>query len=170
VCDVSISYAYEDLAFVERLRAALVGAGRDVWVDVAGIEPADRWRSSAHEAIERFDAVVFVISAESLRSAACLGELQHAVDRNKRLVPVCVDQTAVDMDLPAALAELSWVMMRHEDDFDAGVRAIGRAWTSTSRSSVRSRGSSCGLRRGSWPAAVPARCCVGMSCAPPSNG
>ncbi len=125
--DVFISYAHEDEELVDRLRAALAAAGREVWVDTADIEPTDRWRLSAHEGIERSDAFLFVVSAHSLRSQPCLGELEHAVSLNKRLIPVSVDREAVDMAKPAALAELSWIKLRPDDDFDAAVRAIVRA-------------------------------------------
>ena len=127
VSDVFISYAHEDATFVERLQAALASRGCDAWVDSAGIEPADRWRPSAEEAIDRSDALLFVISADSLRSEPCLGELHHATAVNKRIIPVCVDEAAADIDKPAALEELSWIMMRPGDDFDAGADRVVHA-------------------------------------------
>lgn len=37
-----------------------------MWIDKEGIEPSDRWRRSALEAIECSDAFVFVLSRHSL--------------------------------------------------------------------------------------------------------
>ncbi|HUB75593.1 MAG TPA: TIR domain-containing protein [Solirubrobacteraceae bacterium] len=124
MADVFISYAHEDLAFVERLRGALEERGREVWSD-HDIEPADRWKRSADEAIDRSDTVVFVISVASLRSEPCRGELSYAQAAHKRLIAVCVEEAAADVaDKPPEVAELSWIMMRPGDDFDAGVERV----------------------------------------------
>ncbi len=130
--DVFISYAHEDEPFVERLRAALKQRDREVWLDRGtqlgdGIEPADDWRLSATEAIDRSDAFVFVLSAHSLASTPCRGELQHAAEAHKRLIPVCIEEPAEGSDIPEPIRNLSWIMMRPEDDFEAGVRLLIRA-------------------------------------------
>src|SRR5947209_14851139 len=101
--DVFISYAHEDAEFVGRLHAALSAQGREAWIDTEGIEPADRWRGSAQEAIERADAFVFVLSRASLGSRACLEELDYAISLNKRLIAICVDEAVADTEKPAAL-------------------------------------------------------------------
>ena len=119
--DVFISYAHEDEEFVDRLRGALSARRREVWVDTEGIEPADRWKLSSHEAIERSDAFVFVISDRSLASEPCLGELDHAVSVNKRVIAICIEESAKDIAKPEILSELSWIMMRPEDDFGEGI-------------------------------------------------
>ena len=125
--DVFISYAHDDERLVERLRAALSARERDVWIDTEGIEPADRWRLSALEAIERSDAFVFVLSRHSLASTACVGELEHAVSLNKRVIAICVEASAKDVAKPEILDELSWIMMRPEDDFGTGIDRLVHA-------------------------------------------
>ncbi len=127
MADVFISYAHEDEKLVERMSKALTNAGREVWVDVEGIETGDRWKPSAHEAIERSDAFVFVLSSASLASEPCLGELEHARSQNKRVIAICVEEAARDLDKPQIVDELSWLMMRPEDDFDAGIARLMKA-------------------------------------------
>ena len=127
MADVFISYAHEDDQVVQRLIAALGERNREVWVDARDIQPADRWKVSADEGIERSDAILFVVSTHSLASTPCLGELSYAQSLNKRLIPVCVDEDAVSMDKPDALAELDWTMLRPGDDFAQGVERIVRA-------------------------------------------
>jgi TIR domain len=127
VSDVFISYAHDNEGFVERLRAALNARERDVWIDTEGIEPADRWRLSALEAIERSDAFVFVLSRHSLASEACRGELEHAVSLNKRVIAICVEESAKAVAKPEILDELSWIMIRPEDDFEAGIDRLVHA-------------------------------------------
>ncbi len=125
--DLFISYAHEEAAFVERLRAALLARGKEPWIDTEGIEPADRWRGSAQEAIERSDAFVFVLSRAALASEPCRGELDHALSVGKRLIVLCVEEAAGEGAVPEAVAELSWIMMRPEDDFDRGVQRLVHA-------------------------------------------
>jgi WD40 repeat protein len=127
MADLFISYAHEDVELVERLRAGLESRGREVWSD-RDIEPADRWRASATEAIERSDSVLFVISTASLASEPCRGELAYAAQAHKRLIAVCVEEAAAEVDdKPAEIAELSWIMLRPGDDFDAAIEKILRA-------------------------------------------
>jgi WD40 repeat protein len=129
--DFFISYAREDGQFVDRLRAALTAREREVWVDRSaqlgeGIEPGDNWRTSTEEGIARSEAFVFVLSESSARSEPCRGELARAVDVNKRLLPVCIEEPADDQAVPEQLRDLSWVMMRPGDSFDLGVDALIR--------------------------------------------
>jgi WD40 repeat protein len=129
--DFFISYAREDERFVDRMRAALTVREREVWVDRsaqlgAGIEPGDNWRTSTEEGIARSEAFVFVLSEFSARSEPCGGELAHAVAVNKRLLPVCLEEPSDDDLVPVQIRDLSWVMMRPADPFDAGIDALIR--------------------------------------------
>ncbi|HVS28919.1 MAG TPA: TIR domain-containing protein, partial [Solirubrobacteraceae bacterium] len=125
--DVFVSYARENSEFVDRLAEGLKERGREVWVDRGGIEPSDRWMQSVREAIERSEAVLFVLSVDSLASKVCAEELEHAVSLNKRLIPVCIEEPPDHAEIPSYLRELSWIMMRPGDDFEAGVEEILRA-------------------------------------------
>jgi len=135
--DVFLSYAREDDAIVERLRAALTARDREVWLDRStglgeGIVPASDWSASALDGIDRSDGFVFVLSPSSLASRPCRDELAYAVAGNKRLLPVCVsdppDPPVAGQEVPEPLRPLSWIMLRPGiDDFDAGVDALIRA-------------------------------------------
>lgn len=116
--DVFISYASEDEEFVDRLRGALGRRKREVWVYTEGILPADDWRPAAHEAIERSDALLFVISRASLTSGPCLGEVRYAFSLEKRVIPVCIEEAAKDEEKPDRLAAKAWIMMRAANQFD----------------------------------------------------
>ena len=50
--DVFISYSRRDEEFVQRLRGALAGSGKDVWVDREDIGPAVEWRREIELEIE----------------------------------------------------------------------------------------------------------------------
>jgi WD40 repeat protein len=132
VPDVFISYAHEDATDVERLRAALRLRGREVWLDTStqpgeGIPPVTEWSVEALDGIDRSDAFVFVLSPSSLASTPCATELDHAVEMNKRLIPVCVTEPPTSIEIPRCLSELRWVMLRPSDPFDVGVDELIQA-------------------------------------------
>ena len=58
-----------------------------------------------------------------MASPVCARELDHAVARSKRLVPV-LRRDALGQDIAAALARLNWIFLREADDFDAGVDTL----------------------------------------------
>ena len=120
MADVFISYSRRDEPFVERLRQALAGSDKDVWVDREDIGPAVVWRREIELGIEGADIFAFVISPDSVRSAHCLEELEDAVAAKKLIVPV-VYRDAPDGSLPAAIAEAEWVFLRDQDDAAGGI-------------------------------------------------
>ena len=88
MADLFISYSRRDREFVVRLNAALEKRDYDVWVDLEDIPPTADWMEEIRTGIEGSDAYVFVISPDSIASKVCRQELDHAVEHNKRLVPV----------------------------------------------------------------------------------
>jgi WD40 repeat protein len=120
---VFVSYSRKDIDFVRRLHAALADLGRETWVDWEGIPPTADWMQQIAAAIDVAQAFVFVISPDSLKSAVCADELEHAVRANKRLVPILL-RPAEAVEVPSPLARLNWVMFRSGDDFDAAVRVL----------------------------------------------
>jgi WD40 repeat protein len=123
VADVFISYSRRDSVFVERLRAELEDRGKDVWLDVDGIRDAEVFPAALRRAIERSDAFVFVISPDSVRSPFCEQEVGHAIELNKRLVPVALREVA-DQEIPTAIRVRNWIPF---DDFPAGVDRLAAA-------------------------------------------
>ena len=52
---IFMSYAREDAKEADRIRAELVAAGYDVWVDTADLRGGDRWRAGIVAGIEQAD-------------------------------------------------------------------------------------------------------------------
>lgn len=117
--DAFISYSHQDREFVVRLRAALERQGKRAWLDESGIRPAERWDRALKRAIDGADVLVFVISPGSAASRECGEELEHGVERGKRIVPVVWRAVAPER-LPEALAALQFVPPRGEFDADFG--------------------------------------------------
>ena len=117
---------------MKTLQEALTEAKRDAWVDWQDIPPTAEWLKEIDSAIDAAQAVVFIISPDSVASRICSREVTHAVEQNKRLIPiVCRDVN--DKDVPEALARLNWIFLREQDDFATALKSlIHAAWIPTS--------------------------------------
>jgi hypothetical protein len=106
--EVYISHALKDKVFARRLDEALEVHDREAWVDTESITPtADFWPEVC-SGIEGTEAFIFLISPDSVRSEDCLRELAHAVEHNKRLVPI-VYREVDDEDVPEPLRSPQWI-------------------------------------------------------------
>jgi WD40 repeat protein len=132
--DVFVSYSRRDRAFVARLAEALKARGKDVWVDVGGIRDAEVFPVALRTAVEESDGFLFVISPESVASQFCEQEVAHALELNKRIVPLLY-RPVPDKEVPEGIRVRNWIPIGDDDDFDQGVaRAVDAldtdlAWT-----------------------------------------
>jgi WD40 repeat protein len=121
-----ISYAREDQAFVRQMAAALEREGilpRADWQLVPGEDYARSLRLQMLGA----DALLFVISPDSVASAECRRELAFAVEHKKRILPVCRRPHGDDASLDSSIRSPQWTFMREGDDFNAGIRELTTA-------------------------------------------
>src|SRR5215203_4352312 len=118
-----ISYSREDKDFVRRLDAALTQRDRETWVDLEEIRPTEEWLAGVYAGIEGSNAFLFVISPESVELKGCLQELAHAVEHNKRLVPI-VRQDVDDEAVPESLRSPQWIFFRVGDDFEEAFQEL----------------------------------------------
>src|SRR5689334_7974493 len=86
--ELFISYSRKDKDFVHKLHDALAAQKRDVWVDWEDIPLASDWRAEVFAGIESADSFVFVLSPNSAASEVCGEEVAHAVNCQKRVIPV----------------------------------------------------------------------------------
>src|SRR5215216_4104660 len=117
MADVFISYAHEDQDFVRELHEALEKLNRDTWIDWKDIPRTAKWIDEVYSGIESADAVAFVISPDSVASEFCIVELNHAVEHNKRLVPI-LHRDVDDESVPPDLSSHKYVFFGKTDDFD----------------------------------------------------
>jgi WD40 repeat protein len=118
-----ISYSREDKDFVRHLDQALAKRERETWVDLDDIRPTEEWLAGVYAGIEGANGFVFVISPDSVGSKSCLQELNHAVEHNKRLIPIMhrdVDASAV----PEPLRSPQWIFFRDGDDFGEALQEL----------------------------------------------
>ncbi len=114
---VFISYSRRDKEFVRRLVDNFNARGRDVWIDWEDIPPTADWRSEIWDGIDNADDFVFVISPDSVASEVCGEELAHAIERNKRLIPLLWRDVDNYDDIHPKLQSHNWVIFK-DADFD----------------------------------------------------
>jgi WD40 repeat protein len=121
--DVFISYSRRDKDFVERLHQALAGHGKEAWVDWEGIPATAEWLREIQDGIDASDAFVFVLSPDSVSSEVCARELEHALERRKRIVPI-VHREVDPASVPPEAAAINWVYLREEDPYEHGLATL----------------------------------------------
>ncbi len=120
--DLFISYCRRNIEFVQRLHRALTVHHLSVWADWEDIPPTADWWQEIKRGIDRADNFIFVLSPESLSSKVCREELDHAVSRGKRLIPIVwLDVTDA---VPDSLGKLNWIFFRETDDFDGALAKL----------------------------------------------
>ena len=118
---VFISYAREDLAAVQRLKAALDAAGVATWFDMERLESGDDYDRKIRQNISRCAFFVPVISATTQRrhEAYFRREWSYATDRARNIaegavfiLPVCIDATTeADALVPEKFKALHFTRM-----------------------------------------------------------
>ncbi|MGI5473225.1 toll/interleukin-1 receptor domain-containing protein [Streptomyces sp. CA-132043] len=128
---VFLSYSRKDTALARRVVAHLQGRVGEVWVDWQDIKPSTQWREELSEAIRTSDALIVLISPDSLRSKYCWDECKQAIALGKRILPVTVSPELAQ-GVTAALRDAEWgeltayqrLDMATPQTFEAGIDAI----------------------------------------------
>lgn len=127
MADVFISYAREDTEFVRRISSDLAKNNRDTWVDWEDIPLTADWLEEAYAGIEGADAFVFIISPASIKSGPCTLELEHALENNKRLIPI-LRREVTDPDefkqMHPSLSAHNWIKCREVDDYEKAFQSL----------------------------------------------
>src|SRR3984893_18275362 len=86
---VFISYSRKDLAFADRLEAALKTRGFEPLMDRTDILAFEEWWKRIEALIGRADTIVFVLSPDAVRpGTVALKEVAFAASLNKRFAPI----------------------------------------------------------------------------------
>ena len=123
MADVFISYSRKDIEFAQRIHQELEARDREPWVDWQDIPPTSEWLDEVYAGIQEADTFLFIISPDSVVSEICTLEIEHAIQHNKRLVPV-VWHDVEDDQVHSAMSARNWIFLRQEDDFEAGLELL----------------------------------------------
>ncbi|MFB2881602.1 toll/interleukin-1 receptor domain-containing protein, partial [Floridanema aerugineum] len=87
--DVFISYGRIDSkAFAKKLNSRLVEQGLEVWFDFDDIPLGVDYQNQIDDGIEKADNFLFIIAPHSINSFYCLKEIELALKRKKRIIPL----------------------------------------------------------------------------------
>ena len=123
---VFVCYAHADADTVYPEIRWLQEQGVRIWYD-EGISAGKVWRAEIGEAIERAETVLFYISTASLHSDHCNREVSVALDDDKTILPVYLEDVPLTPDLKVGLARLQAVHRTNDGDYQRHlVEALGR--------------------------------------------
>lgn len=145
---VFVSYSRRDQQFVRTLVEALQQEKVNVWIDYLSIKPGEEWASVIENALTESDALIVVISPNSVESPYVRGEYRLALERGIPVLPVGYFQQGA-MLRPQELNNLAFLNVR---DFEGNVAAIAKKLVAALPDKVRDL-----LGTGAPPLAAPSK-------------
>jgi formylglycine-generating enzyme required for sulfatase activity len=123
---VFISYSRKDMAFADRLEAALRARGFEPLIDREEIYAFEEWWKRIEALIARADTVVFVLSPDAVASDVALREVAFAASLNKRFAPV-VCRKVDDKEVPEVLRRLNFIFFDEAEQLDKNADRLAEA-------------------------------------------
>jgi hypothetical protein len=123
---IFISYSRKDLAFADRLEAALKARGFEPLIDRTEIYAFEDWWKRIQALIGRADTIVFLLSPDAVASEVALKEVAHAASLNKRFAPI-VCRRVEDEAIPEALRRLNFFFFDDPTRFEASADELAAA-------------------------------------------
>src|SRR6202163_491051 len=123
---IFISYSRKDMAFADRLEAALKARGFEPLIDRTEIYAFEDWWGRIEALIGQADTVVFVLSPDAVASEVALKEVTHAASLNKRFAPI-VCRRVEDRAIPEALQRLNFIFFDDPAGFETSADRLAEA-------------------------------------------
>jgi hypothetical protein len=106
---VFLSYSEADKKWADQLRSGLSEAGLEVWNPASEMAPGSNWHLELGRALERSEAMVVLLSPNSVQSASVLSEIEYALSASQfrgRLISVLLRPTE---EVPWILQKLPFI-------------------------------------------------------------
>jgi hypothetical protein len=130
--EVFVSYSRNDGDFARKINTDLQSLGSTTWFDQESIPVgATNFEEEIRNGIAHSDNFLFLISAKSVNSPYCKGEVEYAVSLNKRIITVLVEtldeaSKAVFKSLPK-LSQVQWIDLRPHHSYEKGFEQLYRS-------------------------------------------
>lgn len=126
---IFISYSRRDLNFAQEIVDALGERGLETWIDWKSIPKGEDWEQEIYRGIEGAEAFLFLISPDSVQSPMCNKEVLHAIQNNKRILPILIRDSKteefLDEGVRGEIKRLNWIFCRRGvDDFTGAIKSI----------------------------------------------
>jgi TIR domain len=117
--EIFISYSEKDKNFVKKLYQVLQQQRYKPWIQSLDLQPGHPdWWGKILRAIQRTNTLVFVMSADSLKSEWCLKEIRQAKHFNKRVFVVNYGRLSPgSLAKPSKLDQETWVWLNQTNWF-----------------------------------------------------
>jgi hypothetical protein len=102
---VFISYSHRDREIVSAAARLLRSGGATVFQDIADIKPGTRWKAALFQALDQCERVMVFWSSAAASSEWVEREWRSALEANKQIVPMLLDDTP----LPPPLSDFQGV-------------------------------------------------------------
>lgn len=122
---IFISYAHGDVEPVAAELLRITEQGFNVWFD-EGIHAGTAWRDELADRILACNRFLFYASPKSVISRNCLKEVHFALDSNKPIIVVHLEDTPMPPGLRLALGDIQ-AIMKHRLDSDSYERKLSAA-------------------------------------------
>lgn len=132
-----ISYAREDRFVADRIAKELRRHGLAAFQDLKSIEPGSDFRAEIRDALQKTRTVVLLLSSHAVKSSEVLKEIRLAKDLGIPILPVMLDEQALDAPNPLAdlLHDLQRIYVDAKNktagDITPVIRAVRRRCTPT---------------------------------------
>jgi WD40 repeat protein len=123
---VFISYSRTDVAFADRLDAALKARGFEPLIDRTEIFAFEDWWDRIEALIAQSDTVVFVLSPDAVASDICAKEVEFAASLHKRFAPVVCRRVEPNA-IPEPLRRLNLIFCEDGPNFEVSMNQLAEA-------------------------------------------
>ena len=123
---VFISYSRKDVQFALKLVSALEAEGLAPKIDLRDLPKLEDWRRELLGFIRQADAVIFIISRNSIASPICTWEVEQVARLNKRLAPIVLESVPDDR-IPDAIAKINYLFFDDPAQFERQLSALAHA-------------------------------------------
>jgi hypothetical protein len=117
---VFISYAHQDHDFAKSIVKALQTIGAHPLIDRHELKVGDNIRAVLNDMLDKSDFILFVVSPNSAKSDWGKNEIEQAMKKGKRILPVVLDRSSI----PSQLSDLYYADFTK--GFDEGFRQLLR--------------------------------------------
>jgi len=114
---IFVSYSRKDLAFADRLAAALEAREFEVLIDRRDLPDLVDWQRELLSLIRQADTVVFIVSQHSVTSKVVRWELDQVRTQGKRLAPIIIADVE-NVPVPDDIARINYLFFTQEGLFE----------------------------------------------------
>lgn len=110
---VFISYSRKDKNMADALCEILKENGIKYWIDKEGVYSSFNYKELIVDAIEVSQAVIFISSVNSNASINVIREIGYAVNRNKPVLPLMLDDAPYAKSIRLDMSDIDQINFRH---------------------------------------------------------